>query len=99
MRKSPLRRGVVGALFLACGCTTAAPPPACPQDGPATTAPPTAPPESAAFRVLPEEKSAVTFERMAVLPEPGWNVPRGVTFAPDKKSIVYLASESGNLEM
>ena len=99
MSTSRFRSVGLGALLFACGCATAAPPLPCPP-GPATGGPAApAPAENKGFRVLPEEKSAVTFDRMSVLPEPGWAVPRSVGFAPDKKSVVYLASENGSLEM
>ena len=49
--------------------------------------------------VLGPEASAVDFERIARFPEPGWQVPRLVAFAPDSKRITYLQSESQGAEM
>ncbi len=90
----PLLRGLALPMLFACGCSAAATPPACPKEGAgpegagtAAQAPP------ARLAILPEDKSPVTFERMAAFPDPGWNVPLSVSFSPDKKSLVYLASE------
>ncbi len=47
-------------------------------------------------QVGPASASKVTFHRMAKIPEPGLVTPRSVQFAPDSKSITYLASESGD---
>lgn len=47
--------------------------------------------------LLPPEKSAISFERMTRIPEPGWSVPRAVTASPDGKLITYLASETGDM--
>src|SRR5689334_21827844 len=101
MSKAPLPRSAAVALLLASACTTAAPPPACPSDDAKITPPHAAAKDtpSTPFRVLPEEASPVTFGRMSVFPEPGWNVPRAVTFVPDKTSIVYLAGENNSQEM
>jgi dipeptidyl-peptidase-4 len=103
MRTSPSRRSLLATLVFACGCTTAAPPPACPKEEtkPSASAAATALPSSGAepFHVLPEGKSFVGFDRMAAYPEPGWSVPRAIAFAPDKKSITFLASENGGPEM
>ncbi len=104
MRASlPLRSLALSVLFAfggVCGCSGAAPPPACPSNGPApgaSVSPAASAP--AKFAILPEAASPVTFERMAAFPVPGWNVPRAVSFAPDKKSLVYLASEAAGMEM
>src|SRR4051812_6136449 len=102
MQTSPFRRGLLLPLLALCGCTTTAPPPACPKDDVKAGTSPTmtsTSPGAGPFKVLAEDKSPVTFDRMAVFPDPGWSVPRGVSFAPDKKSFVYLASESGGQEM
>src|SRR6188474_767218 len=48
--------------------------------------------------ILGPEASAVTFDRMAKFPEPGWNVPRRVAFSPDGALVTYLQSESQDLE-
>ena len=92
------RAGLLVAAF-ALGCTSTTPAPECPKGPPAAADAAAGAKDGGVFRVLPEEKSAVTFDRMSVLPEPGWAVPRAFTFAPDKKSIVYLASENESLEM
>ncbi len=42
------------------------------------------------------DASPITFERMAKLPAPGWNVPRGVSHSPDGKLVTFLASENGS---
>ena len=99
MLTSPLRSAGLFSVLLACGACASTPPAACPEAGKEPGASPSAAPAAGPFRVLPEEASAVTFDRMAVLPEPGWAVPRSVTFSPDKKSVAYLASENGTLEM
>lgn len=104
MRSSLLRPSAAALLFLACGCGAAPVDPACPKTDVAKTTDPKAPgaPEhpSSNYQILPEDRSPITFDRMATLPEPGWNVPRGVRFSPDKKSLLYLASETaGGLEM
>jgi dipeptidyl-peptidase 4 len=49
--------------------------------------------------VLGPEASAVDFERIARFPEPGWQTPRAVSFAPDGKLITYLKAEAGGDEM
>lgn len=46
--------------------------------------------------IAPASASKVTFQRLARIPEPGWVMPRAAAFAPDGKSITYLASESGD---
>ncbi len=48
------------------------------------------------FEVLPPGASKVTFERMAKYPEPGWQMPRAFRVLPGKKTLTYLASESGD---
>lgn len=48
---------------------------------------------------LGPEASPITFERMARFPEPGWQVPRGIAFAPDGSLVTYLQSESESEEM
>ncbi|MRG91892.1 S9 family peptidase [Polyangium spumosum] len=49
--------------------------------------------------ILGPEKSAVSFERMIKMPEPGWNIPRLIKPSPDGKLVTYLASESGDMTM
>ncbi|MFO0739673.1 MAG: alpha/beta fold hydrolase [Labilithrix sp.] len=49
--------------------------------------------------VLPSSASKVTFQRMAKIPEPGWVMPKSASFAPDGKTVTYLASESGDEKM
>lgn len=51
---------------------------------------------SSRFEVLPASASKVTFERMAKYPEPGWAMPRSFRVLPGKKTLTYLASESGD---
>src|SRR5262245_39869447 len=105
MRTAPVRRAALAFLLFACGCTTNGPPPACPKDeSPAPRA--SAQPSAAApgahsepFKVLPEDASPVTFDKMSVYPPPGTAVPRGVSVTPDKKSILFLAGEDGGQEM
>jgi len=104
MRSPLFRPSVVLPLLLACGCGAASPDPACPKDAPGTPASSSsaaaAEQASSTFKILPEEASPVTFDRMARLPEPGWTIPRGLGFTPDHKSFLYLASEStGSFEM
>lgn len=96
---SPLRRpALLVSLLFAAAC--APPQPACPRADAASAASTAAPaPGASVFRVLPEAASPVTFDRMGAFPEPGWNIPRAVTFAPDKKSVHYLASEEGGQQM
>ncbi|MEZ4293380.1 MAG: DPP IV N-terminal domain-containing protein [Polyangiaceae bacterium] len=87
--------GLVLAAFAGCSST---PQPACPgEKGPAPSA--EAAKDAAPVRALPESASPVTFERMAVFPEPGWTVPRSVRFAPDGKSVVYLAAEGSGKDL
>lgn len=49
--------------------------------------------------ILGPEKSAITYERMVKMPEPGWNIPRMAMPSPDGKLVTYLASESGDMTM
>jgi dipeptidyl-peptidase 4 len=49
--------------------------------------------------VLGADKSAVTFDRLTKMPEPGWNVPRKAVPARDGKLVTFLASESGELPL
>ena len=49
--------------------------------------------------LLGPEKSAISYERMVKMPEPGWNIPRLVMPSPDGKLVTYLASESGDMTM
>jgi len=44
------------------------------------------------------EASPITFERIARWPEPGWQVPRSITYSPDGKWVTFLASEKQNDE-
>jgi dipeptidyl-peptidase-4 len=52
-----------------------------------------------AFRILGPQASPITFERMARYPEPGWHVPRAITFSPDGKLITFLQSEGQSDQM
>lgn len=47
--------------------------------------------------VLPPDKSRIGFERLAKMPEPGWNVPRKFAATPDGKLVTWLASETGDM--
>lgn len=96
-RRLPHLRLAVLVPILAAACTPT-PPPACPP-GAAPPASSQAPAAAAPFRVLPEESTPVGFDRMTAYPEPGWNVPRAITFSPDRKSVAYLAGESGGQQM
>ncbi|MFT3765866.1 MAG: alpha/beta fold hydrolase [Minicystis sp.] len=49
--------------------------------------------------ILGPEASPVDFDRIGRFPEPGWQTPRSVTYAPDGKLITYLQGESGGDEM
>jgi dipeptidyl-peptidase-4 len=49
--------------------------------------------------ILGPEASAVDIERVARYPEPGWQMPRSVGYAPDGKLITYLQAEAGGDEM
>ncbi|UQA63802.1 S9 family peptidase [Polyangium aurulentum] len=53
--------------------------------------------EAESGTILGPDKSAITFERMTRMPDPGWNVPRGMGLSADGKLITYLASEKGDL--
>jgi dipeptidyl-peptidase-4 len=71
---------------------------------PATSLPATAPMKHDANdpnrpAILGPEATPVDFERIARFPEPGWQTPRSVTYAPDGKLITYLQAESGGEEM
>jgi len=55
--------------------------------------------ESGKGAILAADKSPITLDRMVKAPEPGWNVPRRVVPAPDGKSVMYLASESGDMTL
>jgi len=57
----------------------------------------TAQPSSSHGTLLPPEKSRIGFERLAKMPEPGWNVPRKFATSPDGKLVTWLASESGDM--
>jgi dipeptidyl-peptidase-4 len=48
----------------------------------------------AATPPLGPEASAITFERMARYPEPGWLMPRDIAFSPDGKWVTFLKSET-----
>jgi dipeptidyl-peptidase 4 len=47
--------------------------------------------------VLSPDKSRIGFERLAKMPEPGWNVPSKFATTPDGKLVTWLASETGDL--
>ena len=47
--------------------------------------------------VLSPDKSLIGFERLAKMPEPGWNIPRKFTASPDGKLVTWLASETGDM--
>ncbi len=47
--------------------------------------------------ILPADKSPITIDRLAKMPEPGWNVPRRFAASPDGKLVTWLASESGDM--
>lgn len=49
--------------------------------------------------VLGPEASPVDFDRIARFPEPGWQMPRNVSYSPDGKLITYLQAEAGGDEM
>ena len=44
--------------------------------------------------IAPAQASGISFARMAQWPEPGWQVPRNIAFAPDGNSLTYLQSEA-----
>lgn len=44
--------------------------------------------------ILGPEASAIDFERIARLPEPGLTIPRGIAYSPDGAQITFLQSES-----
>ena len=48
---------------------------------------------------LGSEASAISFERMARYPEPGWHVPREIGWSADGRTVTYLASESASEKM
>jgi len=77
----------------ACAAEAAAPPPSNVTMKHDATDPHTRP------AILGPEASAVDIERVARFPEPGWQVPRSVSYAPDGKLITYLQAESGGEEM
>lgn len=85
-------------LLFAAACAPqneASPPPVSPSSPAATT--PLVPAHAAAspgrVAILGPEASAITYDRMAQLPEPGLNLPRRVQYSPDGKLITYLQSE------
>ena len=49
--------------------------------------------------VAPASESAVTVDRIAMFPPPGWQVPRMVRTSPDGAWVTYLQSESGGADM
>jgi dipeptidyl-peptidase-4 len=61
--------------------------------------PPLPAPENQRPAILDAGASAVDFDRIARFPEPGWQMPRAVTFSPDGKLVTYLQSESQSDEM
>src|SRR5262245_38033865 len=87
---------IVGGVVTASAC-------AGPGGAPPRTAPPRAfalPPAPAGLAqsagpvaVLGPEASRVTFERMARFPDPGWQVPRSVAFAPGDRELTYLQTD------
>lgn len=100
------RRALAIALTLVGGCGGTADKPA---PRPAQGPPPLPPAVSSAsvqggsagarFAVLGPEATPIDAARMAKYPEPGWNVPRAVRFAPTGKRITFLASEDGSEKM
>ena len=95
-----MRRALLAGLSLLTACAAACAPKPAPRpysvlkavhDAPA---PP--PKELPRFEVLPASASKVTFKRLAKIPEPGWVMPKAPQFAPDGKTVTYLASESGD---
>ena len=49
--------------------------------------------------ILDASASAVTFERIAAFPPPGWQIPRHVELSPDGKMVTYLQAEGGGETM
>jgi dipeptidyl-peptidase-4 len=84
----------VGTLGLAAACSH--PSPVAPATVPPSPAPTVG--EEARVAIAGSEASAITFERMSRWPEPGWQVPRSISFSPDGKSITFLQSEKQNDE-
>lgn len=99
MSKSTVAQALLGLSLLAltaCGAEMTAPP--------ATSKPGIVPMKSDATdphrpAIPGPEASPVDFERIARFPEPGWQTPRSVSYAPDGKLITYLQGESGGEEM
>jgi dipeptidyl-peptidase 4 len=80
---------------------------ACASRPPSSTAPlrGEAPPSiatatgTAPVTLAPASASAITFERMSRWPEPGWQVPRAITFSADGKRLTFLQGEPGSDEL
>lgn len=85
------------ALLAGAACTPEPPMPPTTPTTPAAEAHATSP--ASRPSVLGAEASPIDFERIARFPEPGWQIPRLVAFAPDSKRITYLQSESQGAEM
>jgi dipeptidyl-peptidase-4 len=49
--------------------------------------------------ILGPEASAVSFDRLAKISEPGWHVPRAFAYSPDGKLLTYLMSEAQDEHM
>ena len=93
-------------LLLAAACAPqgeASPPPASPATpSPGASAPaasPRSPASPGRVAIAGPEASAITYERMARIPEPGLNLPRRVLYSPDGKLITYTQSEAGTDQM
>ncbi len=74
-------------------------PPTTPSTPPSAVPSSPSPASQSAVHVLGPEASAIDFERMSRFPEPGWQVPRHVSFSPDGKELYYLQSESKSEQM
>lgn len=89
--------GALAALPLLAACSSAgvASRSEAPAAGPAASASAARAPAA----VLPPEASPVTFDMMAVHPEPGWNVPRAIAFSPGGAKVTYLQAEERGAPM
>jgi dipeptidyl-peptidase-4 len=96
-----MRRLLLAApLLLASACAPeASPPPVSPGQTPNASSDskrPAAPASPDRVAIAGPEKSAISYERMARLPEPGLNLPRLLQYSPDGKLIAYLQSEGSD---
>lgn len=95
----PRLRPTLVTLSLFAAACGGAPSPSTPCPEPSAKAAAAAPPSvSQGARVLGPEASPIGFERIAKFPEPGWQIPRALSFGPGGR-LTFLQGEGGGDEM